>query len=1127
MNFHQPPRRPSWIAPDGRRPSWTPTPTPDVFKTRIFSHAEDDESASGSGTDSSDPASGPAEVESSEDASVFKTMRIDMKMLVGDAVSNMSISPTRRDVVLAARRGLFIIDLTAPLQIPRFLPQGGSWPVADVQWNPHRSNAQYIVSTSSEKLLIWNLLLPGPSNIEHILRSHYRAITDINWHPAEPDLVVSTGVDSWLWAWDLRAAPSRRPVFGLSAFNAGGTQVKWNRQDPNILASSHGGQPGGEVLIWDRRKGSLPITRLQAHRSKIYGIDWSPTNSNELVTCALDGTIKLWDVSTVHDSGTTNDFNSGEDCSACNPDVSHSHTPKPVQTIRTAHPVWRARHLPFGRGVLALPQRGSTVLGLYALGTPTRTQPAVSESSQESHDGLPPTLLSAPRSRAGSWGWDGDQPVESFEGHSDVVKEFVWRRDPNGSNFQLITWSKDCTLRFWVVDSDTMQKVGYVRSEAALPKESAESEEKQTFSFRNPPAESLGDSISSTSTNSLGLTSPPIPSLSAPIGARMILAGVRAGAPVVHAGQTSGPTRMSRGTAPGRRTGMTVDAVTWLSNVKEGDRSSSGGRAGSSSALSEMDRVADGRRRSDSRGPKAEDAQSLQDELTSVINKLVSAKIKLEKHDLSKRRTCTLGLHGPWGESSSVFIRVTFTFPKDYPHGVHPKGTPTVELERNPLIPLKNRVFILRRLRTIRERQRPCLEQCLRFLSEGAMAGALYNMDSESSSSDEDGNHTAKSRNVTVSLMRNHKNLTEPRTSQGTFGPNGELVCFYRTPPRIVQHVLRDPLITTSTASPAPTASDILPGQDEVPPGQTPIRQFQSPALIADAVRRLTLAATDRVAKPLDPRQPQQGRDMERLMTNLLTFSYDSQRRESETSRQRGQDALRNDRLSSSYSRSSQVFIANTSAVAGADRTVASGYIFQADTLAILCSRNAETARLHARVDHERIFRTLQALFPAFGVYPGAAASSDLVVKMVLRMHEELCLHKDLQMLAMLSMIVLQGCRKKAAPASSVKSPPIRGTPTPRNGPVDYFSISRSTSTASRISPVSPTWPRLNTASPPIAPAAPALSTSGSSRGSWSSLFNAGSVRQFMSGVQDTFMTPSELPTSIPVPKSDRFQRGP
>ncbi|KAF7294510.1 WD-REPEATS-REGION domain-containing protein [Mycena kentingensis (nom. inval.)] len=1168
MSFHPPAtgRRQSWM--DARRPSWTPAPPLDLLRSqqRLFSQHD---SASESDEASTSPPFEEEVGNSTDSSDNFRSMQIDMKMLVGDAVGNMSISATGRDIVLAARRGLFVIDLSSALSPPRFLPQGGSWDVADVQFNPHVSRGEYVVSTSSEKLLIWNLLITAgpnggqPSAIQHILRGHYRAITDVNWHPApeERDLVVSTGVDSWLWAWDLRAAKNGRAVFGLSAFNNGGTQVKWNRKDPHVLASSH----GGEVLIWDRRKGSLPITRLPAHRSKIYGIDWSPTRRDELVTCSLDGTIKLWDVASVKEGVQDRHTTSSWGCTDCDPSVTqtHAHTFEPLQTIRTAHPVWRARHLPFGRGVLSLPQRGDTALGMYALGHANAT-------TQPSGDvfGDKPIIVEAPmavsRSRAPSW--DGDRPVEVFEGHLDVVKEFVWRRYNDGHTFQLITWSKDRTLRFWPVTEDMMQQVGHERPLEETETSPAELEEQSSiatplFSFRHPPVpESVDDNVSNNSGSMHGLTSPPIPALSAPIGARMILAGVRAGAPVVHSSSNHAPPaggvqkrgqlvpppglllsgssnspavgsmKMSRGTAPGKRAGLAgVDALAWLSNVKEvsgsavgGERSSSGGRgAGSSGGHSELEGGdslvgSGGRRRSDSRGPRVEEGQSLQDELTSVINKLLSAKIKLEKHDLTKKRTCTLGLHGPWGESCAVFIRVTFTFPKDYPHGVHPRGTPTVELERNPLITLKNRVFILRRLRAIRERQRPCLEACLRFLSEGERAGALQ-MDSESSSDSETGEH--KTRNMTVNLMRTHKNLSEPRTSQATFSPNGELVCFFRTTPRLVKHVLRDPLIS---GSPAGTTSDIPPGHDSVDltSEPEPLKRFRSPALIADAVRRLTLVATDRVVKPLESRHPQPGDQLQRIMTNLLTFSDNaSHRRESETSRQRGEDAFHSSRFQNAPLRRSTVFITSTSHISGADRKVAEAYVFQADSLAILCQRNAEIAKIHGRVDHERIFKILQALFPTFSAeYPIVMAANDLIVKMVTRIHEELCKLKDLQMLAMLAMIVLQACHGPG-PTPSIKSPPIRGTPTPRNVPFDYFSISRPST--HRMSPISPTWPR-NSASPPIAQQQPALSTSGSSRGSWSSLFNAGSVRQFMSGVQDSFMTPSELPASTSIAKENR-----
>ncbi|CAK5284473.1 unnamed protein product [Mycena citricolor] len=1013
----------------------------------------------------------------------------------------MSISPTSRDVVLAARRGLFIIDLHYPFEVPRFLPQGGTWDVADVQWNPHVSRSQYVVSTSAEKLLIWNLLLPysstasrtggssspipssasSPSAIQHVLHQHYRAITDINWHPAEPDIVVSTSIDAWVWGWDLR--DTRKPIWGLSAFGAGGTQVKWNRQDPDVLASSH----GGETLIWDRRKGSMPITHLRAHRSKIYGIDWSPTRRQELVTCALDGEIKVWDIDQVSETVLSNS-NSSEFTAQPHPHSSplirtSSMLHTPLRTIQTAYPVWRARHLPFGRGVLSLPQRGSTGLEMYALG-------------EWAGQGAGPRTELA----------EDVLPVEVFEGHTDVVKEFVWRRGTDGDAFQLITWSKDRTLRLWPVDAEMMEKVGYQR-----PEEEREAAlEPPSFSFRNPPVADLSAESSSTFSGST-LGPPPSPALfSAPIshgGARGILAGVLAGGPTGRKDRSrrsspATPRRRpatSRMTPGGRKVGG-LDALSWLQNVKEvkdtfggfgpgrTDRSSSGGAA-SSGLGSELADVHDeeneslARNRSDSRGRTGEfEAHSLQDELTSVINKLPLAKIKLEKHDL-KKRTCTLGLLGPWGETPSVFMRVTFTFPKDYPHGRHPHGTPTIELERNPLISLNNRAFILRRLRTIRERQRPCLEACLRFLSEGERSGA-YTLDSGSESESELDDGARKKQ--TMTLMRSHKNMAEPRTSQGTFGPNGELVCFFRSPPRIVQHVLRDSKSVSAAESEAPDNLDL--GRPEEPERMASPTSARSPALIADAVRRLNLAAKDRIVKPLEMGSTRHDDDhILRIMTNLLTFSHDTRESEAAGSRQRAEESA----AGASAPRRSTVFITPTSHFAGADQKVAGGYVFEADSVGRLCAKNAEVAKQAGRYDHARMFDTLGALFPAFG--DGPTLPSTLAVKVVDRLHGELSTQKDIQMLAMLSMIVLQGFRPPA-PSSAVKTPASPG---------DYFSRLPTQQLKTPMTP--PTWPR----SPPVQ-----LSTSGSSRGSWSSLFNAGTMRQFMSGVQESLSvgTPAESP---------------
>lgn len=156
------------------------------------------------------------------------------------------------------------------------------------------------------------------------------------------------------------------------------------------------------------------------------------------------------------------------------------------------------------------------------------------------------------------------------------------------------------------------------------------------------------------------------------------------------------------------------------------------------------------------------------------MTRLAASKIKLEKYDLSKKRTCTLGLHSPLGERRSVFMRVTLTFPRDYPQAIYPNGTPTIELERNPLISLRRRDFILKQLRRIRERKRPCLEACLRFLlfaDDGQINEDTA--DSETSSDEDLPAGKKKTKEITISLLRKSKNLTEPRTSQGSFGPNG------------------------------------------------------------------------------------------------------------------------------------------------------------------------------------------------------------------------------------------------------------------------------------------------------------------------------------------------------------------
>lgn len=396
-----------------------------------------------------------------------------LSIFVNQSVGSMSLSPANRDVVLAARKGLFIVDLESPFEPPRFLAQLSTWEAADVQWSPHPARAHWVASTSNNRLLIWNLdrpegapreppsqnwavnikagkktvsaggssssslpldnmsmgsgwtqpyqplaeqqSFPRSSAVEHVLSAgHTRAITDINWSAHHPDILASCGIDAWSWVWDVRTPG--RPVKGFSAWNAGATQIKWNRSSPHRLATA----VTNKVLIWDDRKGALPLATIEAHENQIYGLDWSRDTTNagldRLSTCSLDGAVKFWDLASPASQEAIG---------------SRSLVTEPEQIIQTSTPIWRARHLPFGKGVMTLPQRGDTTLSMWSKDHPE------------------------------------DGPVERFVGHKDLVKEYLFRTRGGGDRtnddrqFQLITWSKDQTLRLWPVSEEVTKKVGH------------------------------------------------------------------------------------------------------------------------------------------------------------------------------------------------------------------------------------------------------------------------------------------------------------------------------------------------------------------------------------------------------------------------------------------------------------------------------------------------------------------------------------------------------------------------------------------------------------------------------------------------------------------------------------------
>ena len=144
-------------------------------------------------------------------------------------------------------------------------------------------------------------------------------------------------------------------------------------------------------------------------------------------------------------------------------------------------------------------------------------------------------------------------------------------------------------------------------------------------------------------------------------------------------------------------------------------------------------------------------------------------------------------------------------------------------------------------------------------------------------------------------------------------------------------------------------------------------RLFQSPALLSDAVRRLSSAAQDRESVSSERKRGDDASNsynVLRIMDNLFTshpgyphLAANKARRVSENSRPV------EDNYALLSTRRSSVYIKSTEGILGVpDMEAAVRYVLQGRDFADVCKTNASVARLLGRSDHERVFRTLQVL---------------------------------------------------------------------------------------------------------------------------------------------------------------------
>ncbi|XP_012235411.1 GATOR2 complex protein WDR59 isoform X2 [Linepithema humile] len=251
--------------------------------------------------------------------------------------NTMAVDATGNYVLLAGRRYLAIKHLDEDVNTVKKFQRQSKYEVGSAEWNPCDLNSHLCAISSNTRIEILSFNGSGGNELQttQSLKAHTRVVSDLNWHPKEPDIIASCSIDTFIHIWDIR--DQRKPYLSLSAV-AGSSQVRWNPLSPHTLATAH----DGDIKIWDQRKANSPVQYITAHLTKIHGLDWCPFQQNQLASSSQDCTVKIFDII----------------------------NPRRAENILTTnYPVWRARYTPFGEGLVTIvvPQlrRGENSLLLW------------------------------------------------------------------------------------------------------------------------------------------------------------------------------------------------------------------------------------------------------------------------------------------------------------------------------------------------------------------------------------------------------------------------------------------------------------------------------------------------------------------------------------------------------------------------------------------------------------------------------------------------------------------------------------------------------------------------------------------------------------------------------------------
>ncbi|XP_010512768.1 PREDICTED: protein transport protein SEC31 homolog B isoform X3 [Camelina sativa] len=172
-------------------------------------------------------------------------------------------------------------------------------PVRGLDFNVN--NANLLASGADDgEICIWDLVKPSEPSHFPILKGNGSAsqgeISFISWNRKVQQILASTSYNGNTVIWDLR---KQKPIIHFAdSVRRRCSVLQWNPDIATqiIVASDDDSSPS--FKLWDMRNILEPVHEFIGHQRGVIAMEWCPSDSSYLLTCAKDNRTICWDTNT-------------------------------------------------------------------------------------------------------------------------------------------------------------------------------------------------------------------------------------------------------------------------------------------------------------------------------------------------------------------------------------------------------------------------------------------------------------------------------------------------------------------------------------------------------------------------------------------------------------------------------------------------------------------------------------------------------------------------------------------------------------------------------------------------------------------------------------------------------------